>query len=381
MGNFMAHSKAAQDLFDAANIGLKKLPGGMGIATVFSNAVFAAVTGASIASATVFSRISYPSMHSYHYSDRVALGAIGGSSVLGMLIPPSNLMIIYGMLAEVSIGALFIAGVIPGLILTGIYSVYILILAKVRPESCGRVRDEKTGKWRNYSDVQSVSESKGHAYRVVLRSLPVFLIIFIVLGSIWGGIASPTEASALGALSTFILAMWRKLGLNGLKKVFHETAGTTASVMFLLITARMYSRMLTMSGITVKVSQAVTDSGMSKLVIALLIMAILLVLGCVLDSNSILLITVPLILPISQIFGWDPIWLGIIVIVIVECGILTPPFGLAVFAMHSTLNRFTKIPVEAIFRGVVPYILLMLILVVLMYIFPILVTWLPGLLI
>jgi TRAP-type C4-dicarboxylate transport system permease large subunit len=136
--------------------------------------------------------------------------------------------------------------------------------------------------------------------------------------------------------------------------------------------------MLTMSGITVKVAGAVTESGLPEIGIAVLIMLILLVLGCVLDSNSILLITVPLILPISQVFGWNQIWMGILIIVIVECGILTPPFGLAVFAMHSTLNRFTKVPVEAIFRGALPYVGLMLILVVIMYIFPVIVTWLPG---
>jgi tripartite ATP-independent transporter DctM subunit len=380
MGNFMAHSKAAQDLFDTANHGVRKLPGGMAIATVMSNAVFAAVTGSSIASATVFSRISYPSMHSYKYSDGVALGSIAGSSVLGMLIPPSVLMIIYGMLAEVSIGSLFIAGIIPGLILAAIYSIGIYIMARINPAGCGRVQDTATGKWKNYSATEEdAGEDKAQIRMTILRSLPVFGIIIIVLGSIWGGVASPTEASALGAFFTFVLALARKMRLPGLKTVFSETAGTTATVMFLLITAKMYSRMLTMSGITVFVAHKVTESGMSMLAVALLLMVILLLLGCVLDSNSILLITVPLILPIATSFAWNPIWLGIIVIVIVECGLLTPPFGLVVFTMHATINRFANVSVESIFKGAMPFFGMMLLFVVILYLFPSLATWLPSL--
>lgn len=378
MGCFMASSRAAGDLFYMLNYVLKKLPGGMGIATVFSNAVFAAVTGSSIASATVFSRISYPAMHRLRYSDGLALGTIAGSSVLGMLIPPSVLMIIYGMLAEVSIGKLFVAGIIPGLVLSVIYSIGIIIMSIRKPENSGRVKNA-AGKWENYIPLDEDESKTPHIVTLVFRSLPIFGIMVAVLGGIWGGLCSPTEASAIGAFLTFVLAMSRGLGLSGLKSVFLETAGTTATVMFLLITAKMYSRMLALSGVTVEISNRVTQSGMPEIVIMLLIFVILVILGCVLDSNSILLIMIPLILPIANTFQWDPIWLAILVIVIVEMGLLTPPFGLVVFSMHATINRFANVPVEKIFIGTMPFFLMMILFVVILWVFPILSTWLPSL--
>jgi tripartite ATP-independent transporter DctM subunit len=372
MGCFMSHSGVAKDLFNAMNVFFRKLPGGLGIATVISNAVFAAVTGVSVASAAVFSRISLPEMLRHNYRSGFALGTVGGSSVLGMLIPPSLLMIVYGMLSETSIGKLFLAGIVPGLVLAAIFSCGIILISLVRPEVTGNTslkerralaEDEKTDIMTNV--------------RLVLRALPIFAIILLVLGGIWGGFFTPTEASAVGAISTFALSLAYGMRAHGIKRVLQESAGTTASILFLLISAQMYSRMLTMSGAAVFLTNLINNSHMGSMPVLLLICFILIVLGCILDSTSILLITVPLILPVALTFGWNLIWLGIVMIIVIEMGLLTPPFGMVVFAMKATIGA--GVEVEEIFKGVAPFLIMMVLGVVLVVAFPSLATWLPGL--
>jgi len=373
MGSFMSQSGVAKDLFDSMNYSMKKLPGGLGIATVISNAVFAAVTGVSVASAAVFSRICLPEMSRHHYRPGFALGAVGGSSVLGMLIPPSLLMIVYGMVSETSIGKLFMAGIIPGLTLAAIYCAGIIIMCTVKPELIGRVKNED----RNAAPQKSREIEEKSFIRLMFSALPIYLIVVLVLGGIWGGLFTPTEASAVGALSTMILSLARGMRLKQLKGVLLEAAGTTSSILFLLISAQMYSRMLTMSGATVALGNLVASSGLGAGMVLLLICMVLVLLGCILDSTSILLITVPLILPIAAAFGWDLIWLGIIIIIVVEMGLLTPPFGMVVFAMKATIGK--SVEVEEIFRGVIPFLFMMILAVLLIILFPQMVTWLPGL--
>lgn len=373
MGSFMSRSGVAKDLFDSMNYSLKKLPGGLGIATVISNAVFAAVTGVSVASAAVFSRICLPEMDRHHYRPGFALGCVGGSSVLGMLIPPSLLMIVYGMVSETSIGKLFMAGIIPGLLLAGIYCVGIMILSRTKPELAGRYRNEQ-GKIVNKED----ENEKEKPFIVLLfKALPIYLIVILVLGGIWGGLFTPTEASAVGALATLILSLFRGMRWNQLKAVLLESAGTTSSILFLLISAQMYSRMLSMSGVTVMLGNMAAKSGLGSWAIMFLIIVVLIILGCILDSTSILLITVPLILPIAAAFGWDLIWLGIVIIIVVEMGLLTPPFGMVVFAMKATIGK--GVEVEEIFKGVLPFLFMMIIAVLLILTFPQLATYLPYL--
>lgn len=373
MGCFMTQSGVAKDLFDAMNYNMKRLPGGLGIATVISNAVFAAVTGVSVASAAVFSRICLPEMSRHRYRPGFALGAVGGSSVLGMLIPPSLLMIVYGMISETSIGKLFLAGIIPGLILAGIYCIGIIGMSIAKPELAGR---EKNSMGKIVA--KAVEDDDNTQFLIVfLKALPIFVIVILVLGGIWGGFFTPTEASAVGALSTLILSVARGMRLKGLKKVLLESAGTTASILFLLISAQMYSRMLSMSGATVALGKTVQESSLGAGMVLFAICIILILLGCVLDSTSILLITVPLILPIAATFGWNLIWLGIVMIIVIEMGLLTPPFGMVVFAMKATIGE--GVEVEEIFKGVIPFILMMIIAVIIIIAFPSLVTWLPNL--
>jgi tripartite ATP-independent transporter DctM subunit len=311
-------------------------------------------------------------MLSHNYKSGFALGTVGGSSVLGMLIPPSLLMIVYGMLSETSIGKLFLAGIMPGLVLAAIFSIGIIIMSIARPELAGYSSARGQGGAAARKKTEWASDLK-----LLLRALPIFGVVILVLGGIWGGFFTPTEASAVGAFATFILSVVYGMRLEGIKNVLKESAGTTASILFLLISAQMYSRMLTMSGAAVFLTSFIRDSNLSSMAVLLLICAILILLGCVLDSTSILLITVPLILPVALTFGWDLVWLGIVMIIVIEMGLLTPPFGMVVFAMKATIGA--GVEVEEIFKGVVPFLIMMVIGVALVIIFPPLAIWLPGL--
>jgi len=373
MGCLMSYSGVAKDLFDSMNRGFKKVPGGLGIATVISNAVFAAVTGVSVASAAIFSKISLPEMNRHHYKPGFSLGTVGGSSVLGMLIPPSLLLIVYGMVSETSIGKLFIAGIVPGVILAGIFCIGIVTMCTVKPELAGRYKNAENKVVNKNNEV----ENEKTFSKTTLRALPIYFIIVLVLGGIWGGLFTPTEASAVGALATLVLSMARGMNWKGFKGILQESASTTATILFLLISAQMYSRMLTMSGATVALANLVANSGLGTGTVLFLIIIVLILLGCVLDSTSILLITVPLVLPIALAFGWDLIWLGIVMIIVIEMGLLTPPFGMVVFTMKATIGN--EVEVEEIFKGVIPFLLMMALAVLIIVIFPSLVTWLPGL--
>lgn len=374
MGAFMGQSGAANDLYKSMNIALRRVPGGLGVATVVANAIFAAVTGVSVASAAVFARVSTPEMMKFNYKRSFALGCVTGSSVLGMLIPPSVLMIVYGMLAEVSIGKMFVAGVIPGIMLTTIYSTGIILMATRRPEIIGRT---KKGKGEIAAAVESNMGTKDKLSVVLLQPLPVMGLIILVLGGIWGGLFTPTEASAFGALGAMIISLAKGNRLKEFKNVFLEVAATASSILFLLISAQMYSRMLTMSGLVTRISDLVLSLDVSVYVVVALFCLLIIVLGMILDSTSILLLTVPLMVPIMKEMGMDLIWFGIVMIIATEMGLLTPPFGMCVFAVKSALGG--DITVEEIFSGSMPFLLMMLFCLIIVIAFPILSTWLPSL--
>lgn len=367
MGAFMSHSGAARDLFNASNFFVRKLPGGMGVATVVANAIFAAVTGVSVASAAVFSKICLPEMSRLNYDKKFALGAVAGSSVLGMLIPPSVLFIIYGMTAEQSIGKLFVAGIIPGLILSGMYSILIIGMCMWKPEIGGR----------GAAQLADAHDDNEKALKVMIQALPVVALVVLVLGGIWGGLFTPTEASAVGALGAMLVGLMKKLSLKKIKEVLLETAATTSAILLLLIAAQMYSRMLAMSGLIAELGNAVANSGVASWVVMTCLFILLLVLGCILDSVSILLLTVPLILPIAAKLGWDLIWLGVVMVIVTEMGLLTPPFGMVVFSVKATIGDAVKL--EDIFRGSMPFLAVMFIFSLIVIAFPILSTYLPSL--
>jgi len=369
MGSFMTNSNAVEDIFYSLNYFLRKILSGMAIATIIANAIFAAVTGVSIASAAVFSKLSIPQMSKLGYTKKFSAGVVAGGSVLGMLIPPSLLMIVYGMLSQIAIGKMFIAGIIPGLIMTLIYSLGIIFMSIYNPKMVGKSNT-------TFND-QNILREKLCFFSLFVKPLPIVMLVVVVLGGIWFGFFTPTEASAFGAMGAGIIAYTKGMRKESFKNSLYETASTTASVMLLLIMAQMYSRMLTVSGLTSWLTMTITNLNVHFYIILFLYCLLLLLMGCILDSTSILLIAVPLMLPVAKQFGFNLIWFGVITVIAVEMGLLTPPFGMVVFTIKSALGD--SITLEEIFRGSFPFLIMIILTLLIIICFPSLSTWLPSL--
>ena len=360
MGLVVSRADIARDTFDVANRAFRRVAGGLGIATVGANAVFAAITGISIASAAVFSKVAVPEMMRAGHSARFATGVVAGSSVLGMLIPPSLLMILYGILSEQSVGLLFMAGIGPGLLLALAYAVGIYAMVRLFPGFTGRA-------------VPQVLPPRGLAEAAADTSaklLPIVALIVLVLGGIYGGVFTPTEAGAIGALGAIVIAFAkRRMSLRMLWQVTLETGHITASICFLIIAATMYSRMLSMSGLPVFLTEWIIGLDLGVYGFLAVFVLVLIVLGTILDSSSIMLITLPLVLPIAQQLGIDLIWLGVITVLAVEIGLLTPPLGISVYVIKSALDD-PNISLGDVFLGAVPFALIMLFCLILIIAFP-----------
>ncbi len=360
-GFLVAAADVGKDAFEVANQAFRRMRGGLGIATVVANAVFAAITGISIASAAVFSRVAVPQMLRFGYQPRFAVGVVAGSSVLGMLIPPSLLMILYGFLSEQSVGDLFAAGIIPGLLLALGFSLAILVMAWLRPAMV-----YAGGRAQPLTDdaLMPIGE-------MLLKILPIVLLIASVLGGIYAGLFTATEAGAVGALMALVIALLRrKLSWAGFRDVLSETGHVTVSVSFLIICANIYTRMLAMSGTPQAMVDWMAAAGLGVAAFMLLYLLLILLLGTIIDSSSIMLIVLPLMLPIAQQFGLDLIWFGVVTVVAVEVGLLTPPFGLSVYVIKSTVGDTLGITLREIFLGTGPFTLTMLAVLVLLVAFP-----------
>lgn len=359
-GFLVAHADIGKDAFEVANQLLRRLRGGLGIATVASNAVFAAITGVSIASAAVFTRVAVPEMLRFGYHPKFAVGVVAGSSVLGMLIPPSLLMILYGFLANQSVGDLFTAGIVPGLVLALAYSLGIVVMSFVWPRSV-------------YAGgtPQPVEAMELMPVGLLLRKLvPSVLMIVLVLGGLYAGYFTATEAGAVGAALALVIALLRgKINPRTLWSVLTETGHVTVSVSFLIICATIYTRMLAMSGMPQFLVESMTHAGLGATAFLMLYVLIVIALGMVVDSSSILLIVLPLMLPLAEQFGMNLIWFGVVTVVAVEIGLLTPPFGLSVYVIKSTLQD-QSVSLGDIFRGTAPFTLMMLAVLLLLIFFP-----------
>lgn len=359
MGFLVAIADIGKDAFEVANQGLRRLRGGLGMATVAANAIFAAITGISIASAAVFTRVAVPEMLRFGYTPRFATGVVAGSSVLGMLIPPSLLMILYGFLSEQSVGAMFIAGVMPGILLALAYAVGIFAMARWWPSFVG-------GRPEGDAGDQALMGGPEMAGKI----LPIVLLVGLVLGGIYAGFFNATDAGAVGAAGSLLIALAkRKLDGPKLWQVLVETGHVTVAVSFLIIAASLYTRMLAVSGVPQYLVQEIAASGLGPLGFLAVYILLIVVLGCFIDSSSILLIVLPLMLPIATGFDMNLIWFGVITVVAVEIGLLTPPFGLSVFVIKSTLND-PRVTLGDIFRGAAPFAAIMLVTLALLVLFP-----------
>lgn len=360
MGLLVAVAGIGRDTFEVAAQLFRKVLGGLGIATVAANAVFAAITGISIASAAVFTKVAVPEMIRHGYSGRFAVGVVAGSSVLGMLLPPSLLFILYGVLTEQSVGALFIAGIIPGLLLAVVYCIGIIAMGKWWPSFVG------TGKAASDAVVPDMSVGE-----MLAKLAPIVVLVTLVIGGIYGGFFTPTEAGAAGALGALVISLAkRRLTWAGFWQVLVQTGHTTSSICFLILAASLYSRMLAMSGMPAWLGSWVMDSGMGVSGIILALIVVIILLGTILDSASILLLTLPIAIPILAGTGVDLIWLGVLVVIAVEIGLLTPPFGIAVFVVKATLGPDSKVTLNDIFAGAAPFAVMMLVVLALVFYFP-----------
>ena len=361
MGYIVSVSGMGRDAFDVANHMFRWLKGGLGIGTVGANAIFAAITGISIASAAVFTRIAVPEMMRHGYSTRFSVGVVAGSSVLGMLIPPSLLLILYGLLTEQSVGDLFIAGVLPGIVLACLFGAGIWLTAHLRPGALGSMTD--------HDATPALSRRE-----IMQKSVPLCILIGTVLGGLYAGFFTPIEAGAVGCAGAIVIGLIRrKLTLGDFWQVLNDTGLVTASICFLIISAQMYSRMLAMSGVPAEFGAFVAEADIGYWGVILAYIGLVIVMGTVLDSTSIMLILVPLMLPVLATMQVDLIWFGIITIISVEIGLLTPPFGISVFVIKSALDD-PSITLGDIFRGAAPFALLMLVLLALVLAFPLLTT-------
>ena len=364
MGLLVSIANVGKDTFDVAETLLRRIRGGLGVATVAANTVFAAVTGVSIASAAVFTRVAVPEMVRHGYRTSFAAGTVAGSSVLGMMIPPSLLMIIYGVLAEQSIGTLFIAGVIPGFLLAVAFAAMIMLMARFAPSLVFDLkRQAEIAAERSTVRLLTTGEMLG-------KLVPIAALVALVLGGLYSGFFTPTEAGGVGAFGAFVIAILRrKLGGGNLWRVLTETGAVSVGILILLVAAGFYSRMLSVAGVPVAISDLVQDSGFGPWGFLLVYVLILLLLGMILDSSSILLIMTPVAVPIAADLGFNLIQFGVLTVLAVEIGLLTPPFGISVFTVKSTLND-PKVSVESIFAGSMPFVGVMLLVLLLVAVFP-----------
>jgi tripartite ATP-independent transporter DctM subunit len=358
MGMFVSISGVGRDTFDVFQWLMRRIRGGLGLATVGANAVFAAITGISIASASVFTKVAVPEMIRMGYTPRFATGVVAGSSVLGMLIPPSLLMIVYGVLAEESIGRMFLAGLLPGLLLALGFSLLIVLMARFTPRALGT------------EAALCCADSNETARTAVVKLLPIASLIGLVLGGLYGGLFTPTEAGAVGAAGALAISLLRRrLTWAKLWSVLVETGYVSVSVLFLIIAASLYSRMLALSGMPAAATEGITQLGLGAYGFLAAYIAVVIALGCIIDSVSIMLIMLPIALPIARAFGLDIIWFGVITVVAVEIGLLTPPFGVSVYTVKAALND-SRIGVRDIFAGSFPFVLTMLVVLALLVVFP-----------
>ncbi len=361
MGLLVSQSELGRDIYEVANVALRRLRGGLGVATVAANAAFAAITGVSIASAAVFTRLSVPEMMRFGYRPRFAVGVVAGSSVLGMLIPPSVMLIIYALIAEQSVADLFTAGIVPGLLLSLAYSLAIILMAYLFPNYVGGPDARARA---------ALMQRTMGLLEMTRKLSPLVVLIALVLGGIYGGLFTPTEAGAVGALGALVTALIkRKLDRGRLWAVAVETGHITASILFLIVAATMYSRMLAMSGLPNDLGLWIAQADLGLYGILTIYVFLLIVMGTVLDTTSIILVMVPLFIPVLSPFGINLVWFGIITIVGAEIGLLTPPLGIACYVIKATLAD-ERISLYDIFAGALPFAAIMLAVLILLIAFP-----------
>ena len=360
MGNFAVMSGMSSDLFAAAYAWMGHRRGGLASATVLACAGFAALSGSSVASAITMGRVTLPEMRRYHYDPRLATGVVAAGGTLGILIPPSTVLVIYGILTEQSIGKLFLAGFLPGLLLTALFIITVVIVCAVRPDFGPRgPRAPMHERWA-----------------ALRRSGAFFVVLVATIGGMYAGVFTVTEASAVGAGLTLAHAAWRRrLTLAALADALLQTVRTTAMVFLILIGAHIFSPFLAMSRIPVDLANSLTALALPTLAVIMVLLVVYIILGMFLEGFAILVLTVPIVLPIMTALNLDPIWFGIFMVIVLEMGLISPPVGINVFVVKGIAE---DVPMYRIFAGILPFWAAMLVCVALIIAFPQIALILPN---
>ncbi len=360
MGYYAFYAGLTNDIFHTARQWVGHLPGGLAVSTVLGCAGFAACTGASTASAAIMGRVAIPEMIKYGYHPRLAAGVVAASGTLASLIPPSVILVIYGIITEESIGALLIGGFIPGVISAAIYALMIYTRVKINP-ALGTLQPSVSWKERFFA-------LKG--------TWGVLLLIFLIIGGIYSGIFTPTEAGGAGAFGAFLMALtMRRLSLARLKESLLETGRTTIMIFSIIVGVLIFVRFLALTGLPSAFAELIIALPLPRVVIILLILSVYIFLGMFLDAIGMLMLTLPIVFPAVLALGYDPIWFGIIVVKMCEICLITPPVGLNCYVVRSVAP---DIPLEDIFRGILPFLAMDILTVALFIVFPQIITFLPS---
>ncbi|MCG6115896.1 MAG: TRAP transporter large permease [Mesorhizobium sp.] len=360
MGNLINRSRISNDLYDAAHASLGHYRGGLAQATILACGGFAAISGSSMATTASMARVAYPSMRRYGYADILSTGSIAAGGTLGILIPPSVVLLVYGILTETSISKLFIAGILPGILAVGLYMLTIAVIARLRPE------------WGPAGERTDRAERR----RKLARVWPVLALFVVVMGGIYGGIFTPTEAAGIGAMGALLFALARRaLTWRGLFETLTETAVTSAMIFFVIVGAMVLGNFLNVAGLPSMLRDLINALDLSPFWVMVTICLVYVLLGMVLESMSMILLTIPILFPIVVGLGYDPVWFGILIVMVVELALITPPIGLNVYMLRSVLPH---VPLRTLFSGVFLFLVPDLAKLLLIVLFPGIVLWLPS---
>lgn len=361
MGNLINRSRISGDLYDAAHAIFGHFRGGLAQATILACGGFAAISGSSMATTASMAKVAYPSMRRYGYADILSSGAIAAGGTLGILIPPSVVMLVYGILTDTSISRLFIAGILPGLLAVLLYMLTIAIVVRLRPD------------WGPGGDRVGWPDR----IEAVGKVWPVLALFVLVMGGIYGGIFTPTEAAGVGSLGALVFSLARRaLTRRSFYDALVDTAATAAMIFFVIVGAMVLGNFLNMAGLPRMLRELIVSLDLTPSWIMVIICAIYILLGMVLESMSMILLTIPILFPIVVGLGFDPVWFGIFIVMVVEIALVSPPIGLNVYVLRSVLPH---IPLRTLFAGVFLFLVADVMKLLLVILFPAIVLWLPSL--
>ena len=362
MGTVATRSNMSHELFAAANAVFAGRRGALPMATIGACAGFSAISGSSLATAATFTQIAVPEMRRYGYHEQLATGSVAAAGTLGILIPPSVIMVIYALAAEESVPMLFAAGMIPGILLALLFLVTVFVISRVKPE------------WAPAGPLMPWSER----VRAIAAMWKLFLLFGLAVGGIYGGWFSPTEAAGIAAFAAIVIAFaTRQMTWRVLYDCVIETLHTTAMLMFIIVGAWVFAYFVVQTRLPTGLIDLIKYFDLAPWAVIMMILVFYIILGCVLDAVAIILVTVPVFLPVVIALGYDPVWYGILMVVVVEIGLITPPVGLNIFVIRA---QMPDIELVTVFKGIMPFLVADIVLIALLLIFPQIALWLPGIL-